>query len=104
MSKATTAKLGELHGAVADALTSSMRGAELEDGTVLQPSAAHIMAAITFLKANNITADPDSNTGVQALADQLRQRRVAAKQAMTRQVMDEVAEQLDRELGGGMLN
>lgn len=101
MSKATEAALAELHGAVAVALTGAVVGTPSEGGGVIPASAAHIMAAITFLKNNNITADAQSNAAIQGLADALA-RRKTAKGRLSKTTLDEVAEQLDRDLGGMM--
>lgn len=102
MSKATEAALAELHGAVAVALTGAVAGTVMEGGHVAPASAAHIMAAITFLKNNNITADAASNADLAALAATLSKTRQSAKGRMSKTTLDEVAERLDRELGGLM--
>lgn len=101
MSKATEEALAELHGAVATALTTIMAGTVMEGGGTAAPSAAHIMASITFLKNNNITADATSNAALAGLADALAKRK-NAKGRLSKSVLDDVAEQLDRELGGMM--
>jgi hypothetical protein len=68
---------------------------------VIVPSAAHVMAAITFLKNNNITADASTNEDLQALNKSLAERRKKKKLSMTD--IESAAEQLDRDLGGHML-
>jgi hypothetical protein len=103
MSKATEAALAELHGVVAEALTGALRPGvlETETGTInVAPSAAHIMAAITFLKNNNITADASSNAALTELSDSLQKMRSKGKRTLNPQVLKDVAEQLDRDLGG----
>jgi hypothetical protein len=102
MSKATEATLAELHGAVAVALTDAVQGGVTEDGLKVVASAAHIMAAITFLKNNNITADAESNQALSELGASLSKLRSGAKGRLSKSVIDEVAEQLDRDLGGLM--
>ena len=99
MSKATEAALAELHGAVATTLTAAMNMTS-EDGIPVPPPAAHIMAAITFLKNNNITADASSNTELIALQKALAEKRQTAKKRMSPSVLSQVVDQLDRELGG----
>ncbi len=72
---ANETKLGVLHDAVADALTTLIAGTRTEDyidpeteelveGTVIPPSAAIITAAAKFLKDNNITCEPSSDNGI----------------------------------------
>lgn len=104
MSKATEAALAELHGAVAIALTGAVQGGveTSEDGTatrVIPASAAHIMAAITFLKNNNITADASSNSALDDLSKALAAKRQSAKQRMSRVDVQAAADELDRDLG-----
>ena len=100
MSKASEDALAALHGAVATALTGSLVERVGEDGVPVPPSASHIMAAITFLKNNNITADVSSNTELSDLNAALTARRAAAKQKLTKADLDRVADQLDKDLGG----
>lgn len=64
-----------LHAAVATALTGAIAGATDEEGNSIPPSAAHLAAAITFLKNNNITADANTNKGLTELKDALAARR-----------------------------
>lgn len=66
MSKATTNKLGELHGAVANALTERILSGEA--------SAADFGAAIKFLKDNAITADVGDNDHLKQLQEAVEQR------------------------------
>jgi hypothetical protein len=100
MSKATEDALADLHGAVAVALTGAVQGGVMEDGTRVTASAAHIMAAITFLKNNNITADASSNAELGALAKALAEKRTKGKQSLNPAVLREVAEELDRDFKG----
>ena len=66
--KATEAALNELHAQIARTLSNIIADPE-------KASAAHITAAITFLKNNNITADPAANEDLKGLNDQLQERR-----------------------------
>lgn len=88
--------LGMLHSAVATALTTAVAPIETEDGTV-PPSAAHLMAAITFLKNNNITADAQTNKELQDLSKALAARR--KKTTPNIAAMAEAGEDLARQLG-----
>ena len=92
MTKATEAKLAELHGAVADALTTVVK--------VEEPSAAHIMAAITFLKNNNITADAESNAALSELSKQLAEKRKTQKGKLSPESLQEAAAVFERDLPG----
>lgn len=106
MSKATEAALAELHGAVAETLTAAMRGVETETGVLNPPAAATIMAAITFLKNNNITADASSNSELQEMQRRMTELRDRNKKRMSPRTIADVAAELDRDLGGdteGML-
>ncbi len=103
MSKASEAELGELHGTIARTLTQVVQVREIEvDGkvTVLEPSAAHVMAAITFLKNNNITADAEANQDLAELNKKLAERRKQKKLTLTD--LNRAADELDRDLGGHM--
>lgn len=99
MSKASEEELSTLHGQIARTLTQVIKVSDNPEAA--QPSAAHIMAAITFCKNNNITADPASNTALKELTDQLANRRASRK--LTREDISKVADQLDRDLGLSML-
>lgn len=79
MSKATQAKLATLHGVVADTLTKMVTPVETEEGVVLPP-AANVLAAITFLKNNSVTADPETNDRINTLKERLQAKRKDAKQ------------------------
>lgn len=103
MSKASEEQLAELHGTIARTLNSACQEREItvEGRTeVLVPSAAHIMAAITFLKNNNITADASTNEDLMALNKSLAARR--KKRTLSPSDIERAAEQLDRDLGGHM--
>lgn len=78
--------LGGLHTKVAQVLTSLLEDQKRDVfdkegkcvGTeVITPSPALIAVAVTFLKNNNITADPDTNDELKATTEALRQRREA---------------------------
>lgn len=91
-------ELGTLHAAVATALTTAVTPIETEDG-VAPPSAAHLMAAITFLKNNNITADAQTNKELQDLSKALAARRKKVKPDIA--ALAEAGEDLARQLGVG---
>ena len=97
MSKASETALGELHGAVAVALTEIVQGIRDENGRLIPAGAAHIAAAIAFLKNNNITADASSNAELDELTRTLKERRARGKGRLN---LTEAVEQLERDLGG----
>lgn len=99
MSKATEEDLASLHGEVARALTDAVQGTVIEDVKV-PASAAHIMAAITFLKNNNITADAGANADLAALNKALADKRKKKKLSLTD--IQGAAELFERELGDHM--
>lgn len=78
MSKASEAALGDLHAAVAVALKNAI-DATGDDGKPIVASAAHLAAAITFLKNNSITADPATNGALDDLKKTLADKRQNAK-------------------------
>ncbi len=94
---ATDNALQELHAQIARSLTAAVTPQEVE-GTVIPPSAAHLAAAITFLKNNNITASPTGNKALTDLADALAARR---KKKITPMALQEAEEQLQFTLGVG---
>lgn len=94
---ATDNELQELHAQVARSLTAAITPQEVE-GVVIPPSAAHIAAAITFLKNNSITASPQGNKALTDLADQLAARR---KKRIAPSALQEAEEQLAFSLGQG---
>lgn len=107
MTKATEEDLATLHGAVCQALTAAVRPIETSVvvgeevvKTTLPPSASHLMAAITMLKNNNVTADAGSNKDLMDLTAALKERRSASKRRLTSRELDEVADEFDRDLGG----
>jgi hypothetical protein len=63
--------LGQLHATVAQVLTSAIQGEEV--------TAATLAVAVTFLKNNNITADPSSNAELAELTAALAARRKDGK-------------------------
>jgi hypothetical protein len=97
---ATDNALQELHAQIARSLTDAVKPVEVvdEDGTVkvLPPSAAHLAAAITFLKNNNITASPTGNKALSDLSDALAARR---KKKIAPAALQEAEEQLAFNLG-----
>jgi hypothetical protein len=98
---ATDNALQELHAQIARSLTEAVKPIDVVDeetGTVktLPPSAAHLAAAITFLKNNNITASPTSNKALSDLSDALAARR---KKKIAPAALQEAEEQLAFNLG-----
>ena len=63
--------LGALHATVAKVLTNAIQGEEV--------TAATLSVAVTFLKNNNITADPSSNAELAELTAALAARRKDGK-------------------------
>ena len=94
---ATDNALQELHAQVARSLTSAVTPQEVE-GVVIPPSAAHLAAAIAFLKANNITASPTGNKALSDLSDALAARR---RKKIAPAALQEAEEQLAYNLGLG---
>lgn len=97
---ATENALQDLHAQIARSLTEAVKPQEVtdEDGAVrvLPPSAAHLAAAITFLKNNNITASPSTNKALAELSDALAARR---KKKVAPAALQEAEEQLAFNLG-----
>lgn len=89
-------ELGTLHAAVAQALTVAVKPVVVDEVEV-PPSAAHIMAAITFLKNNNITADAQTNKELADLGAALAARRKKTKPDIN--AMAEAGEALAKQLG-----
>lgn len=71
---ATDKVLGELHIAVARALTRAIEGRLDEDGNPVYPTAAELGAAITFLKNNNITAIATDDNALGELERKLQEK------------------------------
>lgn len=104
MTRATDDKLGELHGAVATVLTEALTaGVKVvgKDGEVEQTTApaSYIVAAIQFLKNNNITAAA-GNDELDALDKALEARRARKNQSISPKAMEEAADLMDRMVGG----
>lgn len=105
MSKATEQELATMHGAIARGLTAVLTDGvvigEVEGEPIKAPaSAAYYMAAITFAKNNNITADAGTNKELDDLTKALQARRQSAKGQMSKRSVEAVAEQFERDLGG----
>jgi hypothetical protein len=100
MSKASEEDLAILHSQVARTLTAVLQPVEIEGSEVQVASAAHIMAAITFLKNNNITADAGANDDLMAFNKALTARRKDRKLTMTD--IEAAADKFERDLGGHM--
>lgn len=103
---ATEEALGELHAAVANALTSVIRDGmpmlDKEGEEVRVPaSAAHIGAAIAFLKNNNITASPSRNKDLAALKSTLAGKR--KRKELNPRALDEAQETFERMQGSNGL-
>lgn len=93
-SAASEEQLGNLHAVVAQALTTVIaEGQPIVDkeGNVIKvpASAAHIGAAIAFLKNNNITASPTKNKDLAALRQTLNKKR--ARRELSKPDLDEAA-------------
>ncbi len=108
--KANDAVLGELHGIIAEVLKTRLRAPMFHEGEVvpdtvgLACTAAEIAVAVTFLKNNNITADPETNKALSDLREKLKEQREAGKNRLTKQSVAEAAAILERDLGdSGML-
>lgn len=102
MSKASEAALGDLHGAIAEGLTEVIKdGVTLgidEEGKPIKGTAspAFFAAGIAFLKNNNITSDPGTDTKLQGLKDRLADKRKEGKGRLNRTDLDTL-EQIGRE-------
>ena len=100
---ASEKKLGDLHEAVAEALTEQVKGytvIEDEQEKVIKPSPALLGAAIAFLKNNNITADAEDNAALRELGESLKARR---QKKLPQAMLDEAATQFADRFGGGMV-
>jgi hypothetical protein len=110
MAKASEGALGDLHEKVATALVQRIEAPLRTDSGTPIPgtegcwcSSSDLQAAITFLKNNNITADPETNVGLAALKDKLQQRRDRGKRNLSANPVPEAdLEGLDNSLGGLM--
>lgn len=105
MSKATEEDLGALHGVLARGLTEVLKeGVAVVDkeGDIHKTpaSAAYFMAAITFVKNNNITADPSTNEALSDLKSMLDAKRKAGKSGLTKRAIESVADMIERDLPG----
>jgi hypothetical protein len=96
MSKATETELAELHGSIARGLRSIIE-TPTESGPA---SAAYFMAGLAMLKQNNITADPEQNSDLKALADRLTAKRQKSKTDLLARsdMLDSAANQFEHEL------
>ena len=92
---ATDNELQTLHATVARVLTEAISHTG-EDGA--PASAAHLAAAITFLKNNAITASPTGNKALSELSDALAARR---RKKISPAALQEAEEQLAYNLGLG---
>ena len=100
---ASTKVLGDLHEAVASALSEQVKGytvVEDDQEKVIKPSPALLGAAITFLKNNNITADASDNEALRNLNDALKARQ---KRKITPAAMDRIAADFSDSFGNGSL-
>lgn len=94
--KATVARLADLHNLVTEALIEGVTTQEIEvegpDGKPrtekVRPSAAVIAVALTHLKNNSITADPETNSRLRDLEAKLQDRRTNAKAAVSQAALD----------------
>jgi hypothetical protein len=89
--------LSDLHNALAQELTTRVRGVEIKDDegklTVVRASAAELSVAATFLKNNNVTSAPNEDGAVSELT-----KMMAAKRARRAPVLPDSLEHLP----GGM--
>ena len=109
MSKASEAQLAELHGVVAKGLTEVIDQGQViatdDAGTPIRATApaAYFMAAITLLKNNQVTVDPEANQALKDLSKELANKRAARKTAFSKEGVAAAAELLERDLGDGAL-
>ena len=107
MSKATEDALNALHGAVASTLASQMQaplfneGQKIEGTEGLGCSAAVLSVAVAFLKNNNVTASPATNTGLADLAKQLTQKREEKRNSLRAGALEQAAEDFQSRHGFG---
>jgi hypothetical protein len=93
---ATEKVLGDLHKAVAMALTEQVAGLKVQElnaegepvEVLVRPSPAVLSAAIAFLKNNNITADAEDNAALRELGLALKARQ---KKRIPQERLDEAA-------------
>jgi hypothetical protein len=102
VSKASEQELAELHGALARGLKDIITdGAEVmtkEGVAKVTAPAAYFGAAVALLKNNNITADPATDAGLQALTAALQKKRTDRKASMNTgftEAAEEFANKLD---------
>jgi hypothetical protein len=95
--------LGQLHEDVANAFAEQVKGytETTEDGKerVVRPSPALLGAAVTFLKNNNITADPEGNKALRDLNEKLKARR---NKTIPQASLDAAADDFSARFGGMM--
>ena len=104
---ASDKKLGDLHEAVADALSEQVKGytkTELnaagdEVAVEVKASPALLSAAIAFLKNNNITADAADNEALRELNNALQARR---KKKIPQAALDDAADTFAHRFGPDM--
>ena len=109
MSKASEAKLAELHGALAEVLTKQLDmpivtkdGVIVQDTEGLGVSAAVLSVAVAFLKNNNISADAAGNTGLNDLAAKLAAKREEAKRNLRKPLdFNQAVEDFEKSAGFG---
>lgn len=95
--------LGDLHAAVANALTEQVKGYTVVEDEVekeVKPSPALLGAAIAFLKNNNITADAEDNAALRELGESLKARR---QKKLPPAMLDAAAEAFSERFGSGMV-
>jgi hypothetical protein len=106
---ASDKKLGDLHEAVADALSEQVKGYTKTEVTAageevqveVKASPALLSAAIAFLKNNNITADAEDNAALRDLNQALQARR---KKKIPQASLDEAADTFASRFGdAGMM-
>lgn len=100
---ASESTLGELHEAVASALTEQVKGYTVIEDEVekeVKPSPALLGAAIAFLKNNNITASAEDNAALRELGETLKARR---QKKLPQAMLDEAANTYADRFGGGLV-
>jgi hypothetical protein len=106
---ANSKKLGDLHEAVAEALAEQVKGyeepvlnaeGEAVGTKIVRPGPALLGAAISFLKNNNITADPEENEKLRDLSKALQARR---EKRLPASGLEEAAQLYAESVGRGSL-
>lgn len=96
--------LGELHEAITIEFTEQVIGYVEKDAEGVErkvrPSPALLGAAVTFLKNNNITADPEKNKALADLNEKLAARR---NKTIPQATLDSAADAFNERFSGGLM-